>query len=269
MDKERGSFKKVEIEHQHPASDQDSTKVEVSSIEEEVERSGFLDDITNLFTAPSALMESLAKKPRVLAPIIVILLLGVAAQLFAKQSYIDYMMEVFMERGIPNMQNANGPTADVNTIRQAIELNYIWVMIFGPVFSIGAALFFALIINGITQMMGGEGRYKQTLSVYLYAGIVMALGQFFVGIGKMLTGNYLFDLSLMMLKGKDAVASFYALLALGNPFVIWEWFLIALGLSKVHGLSMKKSSVLVVGTTVIINILFILGSLVLMKGRMG
>lgn len=276
---EKGTFKKVELEeeilekedpkhlgdsdNQELMSDQvieQSAFQEASSQGDKPAKTGFFDDITNLFTAPSVLMESLSRRPKVLVPFLLMIGLGAMMSLFSKQAYLKDMLD------IATQQN---PTMDPNMIRMQMESSYILSIIGSALGGILACLILAVIFLLIGKLMGGEGTYKKVLSTLSYSYVIVAFGGFLAGIGKMLTGSFFFDFSPMIFIGEKMFTSpMLSLLALLNPFYIWYLIVASIGMSKAHQMEQKKSTLLVFGTSIFIQVGLVFIGL-LMKGMTG
>jgi hypothetical protein len=139
------------------------------------------------------------------------------------------------------MKKAGQLTPD--QIQAAQKLLYSPVMyalygVMGVVMTFFAMVVTSLIILGLLRMFGNEGKYSRIIAVYSLAYIPQAIGSILKGIYMLITQKPIFtDLSPTFMS---------TLLNQIDLFILWTAILVVVGISKVFGLSEKKSIIIAV-----------------------
>lgn len=126
-------------------------------------RSGTFSRLAGLVTAPGDTMRGIAEKPDWIVPLIIIILLSVAMNLILSPR-IDFetqMREQFAERGMAEQQIDDA----MENVAKFQKFSAWFALVFSVVMLVLIAALFLL----IAKVFGGEGTYKQFLSVTEYA----------------------------------------------------------------------------------------------------
>lgn len=185
-----------------------------------------LDDLRDLFTAPSELFYDLDEEPRILRPLVLnvlIIMLGV---------------------GISLLFN------DTEEVLEAVSLGLqfkiaVWISVF-------LGLVFVLVVNGFqalfyflgVKLFSYDLSYKTILSISLYSYIIQMIKKGLEeNISLIMGGETLFSFSpAFLLENTSLDGSVISLiLEFVNPFVIWYILLVTIGISVVSGMSKVKA----------------------------
>lgn len=217
------------------------------SIDEEVSCLGTLERIKYLFTKPSKTMKDLARRPRVIFPIFVIVL-GLL---------ITEIMKINLSNSYQTIAEIQEPALRYITLGAVMLLP----VLIGPMSLIlwfGKVLF----VHGLAGVLGGEGSFKGVTSVIGFAYIINVLGEFVRMIVALITGNILVSISLIALFPRvEEGTRLYALMHQLNIFTIIYLAVATIGIAYVHKISKLKASIAVFGSWIgyIVLILLLAG----------
>ncbi len=206
---------------------------------EVVKEMNFFQRVLGVIVSPEDTMKNLSNKPRVLFPIIMIALTPAILLLLNLQGYKEYIKEM-------NLQTFTKMNieATAEMLEKQANTSLIGGMVGGPIFSIGGWLLGTLILFGIIKIFGGQGRYKQYLSVTGYAYVIMVISSILTTIISYIIGSYNPEVSmtsLAILFSKDSVDSFiYTIFRQIEIFSIWHYVVIAIGVLVVSKVSKTK-----------------------------
>ena len=235
-----------------------------------------MERITGVFFAPDETFADIARKPDILWPLVILTLVGVLTT-FLIMPHLDWDAVVAqqaeaIQKGNPNVSDQDLERMGRFTKAMAKVAGYA-----SPLFMIAGYLLIALVLWGAFRLMGGEGDFKQSLSVTLYSHFPrMVLGGIIGTIIVILRGSV--DPSQMaavvmtnpaFLVDLKEQPVLFALLASFDLFVLWTIFLLAVGFSKVSRLSKGKSAAIIVAlwlVTVVLKVGFAALGAMRMKG---
>ena len=229
-----------------------------------------------VFFTPDETFADIARKPDILVPLIVLVLIGVVTTVLI-MPHLDFDALVAQQAEMVQKQNPNVSDADIERMGRITKAIGRVTGYLGPVFIILGYLLIALVLWGAFRLMGGDGDFKQSLSVTLYSYFPrMVLGGIIATIIIMARG--MVDPSTMATVVKSNPAFLvdmkeqpvvYALLASFDVFVLWTLFLLTTGFSKVSKFSKAKSATIVVSLwllTVLVRLGFAAMGAARMKG---
>ena len=229
-----------------------------------------------VFFTPDETFADIARKPDILVPLIVLVLIGVVTTVLI-MPHLDFDALVAQQAEMVQKQNPNVSDADIERMGRITKAIGRVTGYLGPVFIILGYLLIALVLWGAFRLMGGDGDFKQSLSVTLYSYFPrMVLGGIIATIIIMARG--MVDPSTMATVVKSNPAFLvdmkeqpvvYALLASFDVFVLWTLFLLTTGFSKVPKFSKAKSATIVVSLwllTVLVRLGFAAMGAARMKG---
>ncbi|SCG81973.1 hypothetical protein DW1_0353 [Proteiniborus sp. DW1] len=211
-----------------------------------------------VFISPSKAFENIKEHPRVLFPMLIILI-GMLAITVPR---LNMMKELLRDTYI--QQYAQSGVEVTEGFIDNMVMGGIVGAIVGPI--IGAVVVWLVksaLINAFSGFVNGTGTFKQALSVITYSYFPVFLGNIIITIILLITkqSNIITSLAVF-LPDSQAGTFLYAILANLDIFVIWYQILAIIGISKVYSISKKSSSILVLGTWFIyILIISGLGSL--------
>jgi len=205
--------------------------------------------IAGVLFAPVDTFRDIARKPDILVPLIVLVVIGflVTAVLVPRMDF-ETMMRTQMEQSGRNM-----PEADMQRslkIMSSFGKVMAWA---GPIWGI----LFYVIIAGVLllahRLMGGEGNFAQAFSATLYAWIPQAINSIIVAIVAFAKGEI--DPSTMatlvksnpafLVDMKEHPVLFSALSSI-DIFTIWTVILLIIGFAALSRFSKAKSAAIVI-----------------------
>ncbi|UCE23954.1 MAG: YIP1 family protein [Candidatus Zixiibacteriota bacterium] len=208
--------------------------------------------IVQVFYQPAAFFQQLRNEPKVLVPYI---LLAILFTIFFV-SLADLFLQMQLES--PQLQAQLQGQPPTEQIKQILKMQ---TMIGGPIFlllmPLVAAALAALVGN---FFMGHKARFKQILSVMLYASVIPAVGSLLLIPMMLAKGSALVSFSLGVLaagQGPDSIL--YVALSKIDLFIIWEIIAAGIGLAAIYGIPRNKGyviSVLSVGMLSILHVVF-------------
>jgi hypothetical protein len=202
---------------------------------------GFVSRAIGVFISPAATFEDIARKPTVIAPLVVVLgVVGLCAYFIAP---IQGPEIAEMMANSPLMQHV--PEAQRAEIVAKIEHPTTFDRIKGSVQAavvIGAAIaFFSLLLWGSGHLCGGEPTYKGVVSVLAFASLISHATGFLVKLPLMIAKNTVFGVTMspaIFIPDADWRSTSYLFLAMFfDLFAVWGALVGGIGFSKVARLS--------------------------------
>lgn len=190
---------------------------------------------------PARLFEDVDRAPRVLFPLLVLVLLTMLISFLNR----DALMEV-QRQALMNTYKQQGLTIPSDGFESILASIRIFTVLIS-----GVSVAIALVIKGVvTNLIAGffssEGTFKRTISSFIYAYGVVLVGSFIGTIASMVTGVGLINFSPAMVLGAEAIGTpLYTLLSAFDIFALWYLWLSALGLQVVKKLSLPKALICV------------------------
>lgn len=217
-----------------------------SQNQSEVKPFSWWERLKYIFISPSKAFENLKHHPKVLFPMLVILI----GMLLLSLSRINVMKEFMREAAI--QQYAQMGMEAPEGIDALLSMQ-VYGGIAGIIIGLVAVwLVKSALINAFSGFVNGTGTFKQAFSVITYSYFPVFLGNIIVTIISLVTKQYDILTSLAVFLPDSQMGTFFHTV-LGNLdiFVIWYQILAIIGISKVYSISKKSSAVLVLGTWIV------------------
>lgn len=236
----------------------------------------FFERLVGVFFSPTETFEDIARKPDILWPLVLLIVVGVASSLLVMphldfDAVVEQQAEVMRKRN-PNVSDAD--LAQMGRFTKAISKVGGYVI---PLVVIVGYLVVALVLWGAFRLMGGGGDYKHALSTTLYAymprmllggiiGTVIVMARGMVDPTQMATIVKSSPAFLVDMKEQPLL---FSLLSSFDIFILWTLFLLVLGFSIVSRLSRARSAAIVITlwlVTVVVKLGFAAIGAAQMKG---
>jgi hypothetical protein len=213
--------------------------------------------IAGVFFAPVETFADIARKPDILVPLLVILVVGYVTT-FMVMPHLDWDALITQQAEMVKKQNPNVSDADIAqmgkfTTAMAKVMGYI-----SPILVIIGYMIIALVVWGACRLMGGAGDFKQALSTTLYAHFPRVLLGIIAAVVIMARGTV--DPSAMatvvrsnpafLVDMKESPVLF-SLLSSIELFQIWTIVLLIIGFAAVTKLSRAKTTAIIISLWVI------------------
>lgn len=213
--------------------------------------------IAGVFFAPVETFADIARKPDILVPLLVILVIGYVTT-FMVMPHFDFDAMIAQQAEMVKKQNPNVSDGDIAqmgkfTIAFAKVMGYV-----SPILVLIGYMIIALVVWGACRLMGGAGDFKQAFSATLYAhfprvvlGIIMAVVVKARGsvdpaaIATVVKSNPAF---LVDMKEQPVL---FALLSSIELFQIWTIALLIIGFAALTKLSRAKTAAIIISLWVI------------------
>ena len=193
----------------------------------------FMSAITN----PIALFEDVDRAPKVLMPMLVILILSSLITILnidvLREAQRTAMIKAYMQQGL------TVPSDGFDSLLKSMTLY--------TVAAAGITSVIALVIKGVvTQLISGffssEGSAKKIISSFLYAYIIVTIGTFIGALLSKVTGIGLVTFSPAMILGMDQLGTpLYTVLSAFEIFTLWYLWLSAVAVKIIKGISFPKA----------------------------
>ncbi len=218
----------------------------INQNQNEVKPFSWWERLKYVFISPSKAFENIKHHPKVLFPMLVILI----GMLLLSLPRINMMKEFMREAAIQQyakmgMEMPAGAEALVDV--QVYTTIVITVIMLAVIWLVKSAL-----INAFSGFVNGTGTFKQAFSVITYSYFPVFLGSIIVTIISLVTKQYNIITSLAVFLPDSQMGTFlYTILGNLDIFVIWYQILAIIGISKVYSISKKSSAILVLGTWIV------------------
>ena len=217
-------------------------------------KAGILDYLSDLVFDPKSLGQSIKKNPKIFVPIIAVAVLTLLSILIPKGLVEQYILDSF---------RAQMPDAPTEILLTQTRIGSTVALFTSPLSVLVISLISAAFLRWMASLFGGDGTYKHILSIVLFASILYCIGGVLAGIGKLLTGNFFFDFSAAALLDDASFGKwYYSLLQTLNPFVLWHYYVLIIGMREINDFSTKTAIKAVVIMVAVGKGLGILASLV-------
>lgn len=201
------------------------------------------EKIKYFFINPEKIFEQYIKKPVSLIKFIIIIS-SASFYAFAMSTQKNLIIDSALKsvKGNPNItQSALDATKQISDVMYSAPM-----LIFEESAKALLTIFLiSLIYWIIIRSLKGENSYKDTIAVYTLAYIPKAIYSLFLGIYIIATNSFPLIDSLF----KPTYST--QLLSKFTPFSIWQIVLLIIGFSKIGKISKKKSTIIVLGITVV------------------
>jgi hypothetical protein len=211
-----------------------------------------VERIAGVLFAPAETFQDIARKPDVLAPLLIILLLGYVSTILVMPkidiSSITAQQAEQMRKQNPNMGEEQ--LAQMERMTAASVKVFGWL---GPLFGVAIYAIVAGIFLLAFRLFGGEGSYKQAFSTTLYAWVPLVLFGILVTIVVMARGTFDPITAATLVKSNPAFLVdmkeqpvLFSLLSNLDVFTFWTIFLLIVGFSTLSKTSRAKAAVIVI-----------------------
>lgn len=212
---------------------------------EQQEKNSVVDYLADLFFDPNSLAERIIKKPKILIPLIIGIIISTAMMFMLRDLMIENI--VHFSKNLEHMKDI-----PPDQLQQVVSSQYTFGMIIGAISPIIVLLINAGILFVIGKLFKSQALFKELMSLIAFAYIITLIGGLITAFIQIFTQNVNFDLSLAALLPHDGIPGltptkwYYSLAALVNPFTIWYYAVIVIALSKLGNLKKSQSIIIVV-----------------------
>ncbi len=209
----------------------------------------FLSRVTGTFFAPDETFLDIAQKPDLLAPLTLLALTWIPASVMIGLR-VDFAAPIRAE-----MESRGGMSAE--QMEQAMRIGGAFgkaIAFFAPLVSLLVLVIISAIFLFAFRMFGGEGRYRQALSITAYSWLPMSVASILSAIvlatrigvtpqelATVLKSNPAFLVDL------EAQPVLFGLLSSLDIFVVWTLALMSIGYAHMSRFSKAKSATIVFG----------------------
>lgn len=208
--------------------------------------------IAGVLFSPGETFADIARKPDILVPLLVILIIGyVTTALTAPK--LDFSSITAQQAEQMRKQNPNMSDSDIERMER-ITASFTKVMVWaGPMLAVLWYLLMALLLWGGVRLMGGEGSFKQAFSVTVYSWFPMVLFGIIVTIVILARGTFDPTAMATIVKSNPAFLVdmkeqpiLFSLLSNFDVFTIWTVVLLIFGFAAISKLSKGKVAAIVI-----------------------
>ncbi len=218
----------------------DESNVVVNEVD--YSKMNFLKRVLGVIGFPGKVMQSLEQKPRVLFGILLTALAPLVLILATFPMYMEFT------RGLLQATYAKmNLEVTAQQLEQALSFSKYSALIGGPIAAVAMLLLKALVIWAIVKIFKGQGTYKQILSIAGYAAVISVLSTIVSIITTRVTGVFS-DVSFTSIASliPEMKGNFiYGMAKIIEVFSIWQYAVIAIGITAVSKLSKKKAYIIV------------------------
>jgi hypothetical protein len=202
--------------------------------------------------APAETFEDIARKPDILAPLLILVIIGyLSTALLMPRVDFDALFEQQreeMRKRDPNVSEEQ--LAQIAKFSRATMTVMRWI---GPVVSIAIYVVIAAVLLLAVRLFGGEGNFKQAMSVSLYAWTPLLLFSIIMTIVVVARGSFDPVTAATIVKSNPAfLVDFkeqpvlFALFSALDVFTIWTVALLVFGFAAISRLSRAMTAAIIV-----------------------
>ncbi|MDP9194642.1 MAG: YIP1 family protein [Acidobacteriota bacterium] len=207
--------------------------------------------IAGVLFAPAETFQDIARKPDILAPLLIILLVGYVTTFLVMPkmdiSSITAQQSEQMRKSNPNMSEEQMAQIERMTAASAKVMGWI-----GPLLGVVWYAILAGVLLLAFRLFGGEGTYKQAFSATLYAWIPLVLFGIILTIVVIARGTFDPTTAATLVKSNPAFLVdmkeqpiLFSLLSNFDVFTIWTVFLLIVGFAALSKTSRAKAATIV------------------------
>jgi hypothetical protein len=207
----------------------------------------FLSRVTGTFFAPDETLADVARKPDLVAILILLVLTWIPASVMIAMR-VDFGAQIRAE-----MESRGGMSAE--QMEQAMRIGSAFskaVAFFAPLFSLIMLVIVTAIFFFVFRLFGGEGKFGQALSITAYSWLPLSLGSVLSAIVLATrTGVTPQDLATLLKSNPAFLVDLatqpvlFGLLSSIDVFVIWSLALLSIGFAHMSRFSKAKSATIV------------------------
>jgi hypothetical protein len=246
------------------------TNAQVNYINEEVtvKKMNIFQRIIGIILSPGKVMDSLAEKPRVIFPLIMIAVAQLAFYLVRLPLYQDFLRQA-TGASSAMVESLTGTKMTPEMIELGVNRGTQQIYYMTPISALFMWLVISVVFFAIFKIAGGQGKFKAYLSVTGYAYIIsvlylilaLAVSFFTNSLHLLMPLTSLGNLLPESMKGNFL----YGVVKGIDIFAIWYYAVIAIGLTSVSGF--KKRTVYAIVAVVFVVGLLIAGGSELALGK--
>lgn len=207
--------------------------------------------IAGVLFAPAETFQDIARKPDILAPLLIILLVSYVTTFLVMPkmdiSSITAQQSEQMRKSNPNMSEEQMAQIERMTAASAKVMGWI-----GPLLGVVWYAILAGVLLLAFRLFGGEGTYKQAFSATLYAWIPLVLFGIILTIVAVARGTFDPTTAVTLVKSNPAFLVdmkeqpiLFSLLSNFDVFTIWTVFLLIVGFAALSKTSRAKAATIV------------------------
>lgn len=211
-----------------------------------------LERIAGVLFAPAETFQNIVRRPDVLAPLLLIVILGYLSTAVIMPK-ID--MASMMEQQAAQMRKKN-PNMSEDQLAQMERISSAGVKVMSWVLPVLMVAWYAIMAGALLlafRLLGGEGNYKQAFSVTLYAWMPMVLLSILSTIIVLARGTFDPVTAATLVKSNPAFLVdmkeqpiLYSLLSSFDLFTIWMIVLLIVGFATMARVSKAKAAAIVI-----------------------
>lgn len=167
-----------------------------------------------------------------------------------KSGLIGNLVETQTQKRLAEIEKIRAELVDRGQLREKIEdarkegeffktMRHLQVLVLSPMFMLGSFLLTSAFLYAMVALSGRKPEYHTLMSVCVYPGLILLVAHVLRVLMMMYYRRIDMDTSLGMLADPDKGTLLVAL----DPFVIWYWVLVALGLTVTQQLSRRMAIV--------------------------
>ena len=217
--------------------------------------------IAGVLFAPAETFQDIARRPDILGPLLVILLIGYVCTALVMpkldMSSINAQQAEQMRKQNPNMGEEQ--IAQMEKITAATSKIFGWL---GPIFGL---VWYAIIAGALLlafRLFGGQGTYKQAFSATLYAWMPLVLFSIISAIVITARGSFDPTTAATLVKSNPAFLVdmkeqpvLFSLLSSFDIFTLWTVFLLIVGFAALAKTSKAKAAVIVLSLWAVVIVI--------------
>lgn len=227
-------------------------ETEVSNKVETDAEMNFFQRITGVVFSPTETFKSIVKKPEIIFPILAVGLTGLIFILITYDAYMETikrMQEMVYTENLAKMGMEFG-SDEKEKFEKIFQSTKDWIMVSVVFNSFISWLFGSFITFAFIKIFKGQGSFKQILSITGYAYTAIILGSILSVIMYYITGE-LFDASLAVFFKGLKETFVYGFLRGIDVFTVWQYCLIAIGVTVMSGLNKMKVGTFMFGIFIV------------------
>jgi len=208
--------------------------------------------IAGVLFAPAEAFQEIARRPDILAPLLILLAVGYASTLLIIPK-LDTEAMFEAQAAQIRKQNPEVAEADLERMRSWGAASAKMFAYVSPVMMVAWYLILAGVLLGAFRAMGGEGTFKQAFSATLYAWIPLTILSIITTVVVMARGSFDPTTAATLVKSNPAFLTsltdrpvLFSLLSSLDLFTIWTIILLIFGFSALSKLPGGRSAAIVI-----------------------
>lgn len=208
--------------------------------EEPVEAMSLVQCLTGVFISPAKTFRSLTAKTHILWPLAIIFVLTLLTTFLSMDA-----MENFTRMSMEAALAKNPQSVPPEMIESQLQMSLKIIMIITPIMALITPLVKGLITQGMSQLFGGKGTMKMSLSIIALSYMVAMAGGL-IRLPIMMASGSMVSFSPALLLGPDQMGSAWSSFLMNfDLFTLWYLGVSAIGVREVHRISTGKAIVTV------------------------